>query len=155
MTDLQLPALYLGHGAPPLLDDPLWMAQLAGWAQALPRPKAVLIVSAHWQTAPMAIGATTTGVTTTLGRGGSDFSGAIVGDEALLWNKFFFSPDDRLVAVKVSQGGDGLCEGELNLFSANGKEVWIIKPELYADKHLGGDGEKALGAGDDAHQIVA
>jgi len=46
--------------------------------------------------------------------------------------------------VKVSQGGDGLCEGELNLFSADGKEVWIIKPELYADKHLGGDGEYSL-----------
>jgi 4,5-DOPA dioxygenase extradiol len=56
----QLPALYLGHGAPPLLDDPLWMAQLAGWSANLPRPKSVLIVSAHWQTAPMAIGATTT-----------------------------------------------------------------------------------------------
>ena len=55
-----LPALYLGHGAPPLLDDPLWMAQLAGWAPGLPRPTSVLIVSAHWQTAPMAIGATTT-----------------------------------------------------------------------------------------------
>jgi 4,5-DOPA dioxygenase extradiol len=55
-----LPALYLGHGAPPLLDDPLWMAQLAGWSTELPRPKAVLIVSAHWQTAPTAIGATTT-----------------------------------------------------------------------------------------------
>jgi hypothetical protein len=46
--------------------------------------------------------------------------------------------------VKVSQGGDGLCEGELNLFSADGKEVWILKPELYADKHLGGDGEYTL-----------
>jgi 4,5-DOPA dioxygenase extradiol len=55
-----LPALYLGHGAPPLLDDPLWMAQLAGWSAALPRPKAILTVSAHWQTAPMAIGATRT-----------------------------------------------------------------------------------------------
>ena len=56
----RLPALYLGHGAPPLLDDALWMAQLAGWAQALPRPRQILIVSAHWQTAPRAIGATTT-----------------------------------------------------------------------------------------------
>lgn len=43
--------------------------------------------------------------------------------------------------VKVSQGGDGLCEGELNLFSADGKEVLILKPELYADLHLGGNGE--------------
>jgi 4,5-DOPA dioxygenase extradiol len=35
------------------------MAQLNGWAAALPKPKQILIVSAHWQTAPMAIGATT------------------------------------------------------------------------------------------------
>ena len=55
-----LPALYLGHGAPPLLEDPLWMGELAGWAADLPRPRAILIVSAHWQTAPMAIGATRT-----------------------------------------------------------------------------------------------
>ncbi len=54
-----LPALYLGHGAPPLLDDPLWMGELSAWAARLPRPKAVLIVSAHWQTAPMALSATT------------------------------------------------------------------------------------------------
>ncbi len=46
--------------------------------------------------------------------------------------------------VKVSQGGDGLCTGELNLFSSDGKEVWIIKPALYADSHLGGEGEYAL-----------
>jgi len=56
----RLPALYLGHGAPPLLDDPLWMGQLAGWSANLPRPTSILMVSAHWQTAPMAIGATTT-----------------------------------------------------------------------------------------------
>jgi 4,5-DOPA dioxygenase extradiol len=55
-----LPALYLGHGAPSLLDDPLWMRELAGWAADLPKPKSILIVSAHWQTAPMAIGATRT-----------------------------------------------------------------------------------------------
>jgi 4,5-DOPA dioxygenase extradiol len=53
-----MPAIYLGHGAPPLLEDPLWMSELGGWAAALPRPIAILIVSAHWQTAPMAISAT-------------------------------------------------------------------------------------------------
>ena len=54
-----MPAIYLGHGAPPLLEDPIWMAELGGWARALPRPSSILIVSAHWQTAPMAISATT------------------------------------------------------------------------------------------------
>jgi hypothetical protein len=45
--------------------------------------------------------------------------------------------------VKVSQGGAGLCEGELDLWSGDGTEVWTLKPEMYADQHLGGDGEYA------------
>ena len=57
----RMPTLYIGHGAPPLVDDPLWVAQLAAWAKALPRPSAVLIVSAHWENAPLTIGATRTG----------------------------------------------------------------------------------------------
>lgn len=54
-----LPALYLGHGAPPLLEDGAWVSQFEAWASALRKPTAILIVSAHWQTAPMAISATT------------------------------------------------------------------------------------------------
>ncbi len=50
--------MHLGHGAPPLVDDPLWVVQLEAWARALPRPAAILIVSAHWQNAPLAIGST-------------------------------------------------------------------------------------------------
>ena len=53
-----LPAIYLGHGAPPLLDDAEWMGQLGGWSAAMPRPSSILIVSAHWQTAPIALSAT-------------------------------------------------------------------------------------------------
>jgi 4,5-DOPA dioxygenase extradiol len=56
--DGALPALYLGHGAPPLLDDDLWMNQLFGWSQTLPKPRAVLIVSAHWEHAPISISST-------------------------------------------------------------------------------------------------
>ena len=57
----RMPTLYIGHGAPPLVDDPLWVAQLAAWASALPRPKAVLMVSAHWENAPLTMGATRSG----------------------------------------------------------------------------------------------
>jgi 4,5-DOPA dioxygenase extradiol len=57
-----LPALYLGHGAPPLVDDAVWTDQLSRWAAGLPRPKAILIVSAHWESAPLTLGATDTGV---------------------------------------------------------------------------------------------
>ncbi|MCW2757808.1 MAG: extradiol ring-cleavage dioxygenase [Nocardioidaceae bacterium] len=57
-----MPALYIGHGAPPLLDDPLWSAQLRQLAGDLPRPKAILIVSAHWESAPIALSASGPGV---------------------------------------------------------------------------------------------
>ncbi|MDK1475680.1 class III extradiol ring-cleavage dioxygenase [Streptomyces sp. 549] len=58
-TAARMPVLYLSHGAPPLADDPLWTGQLASWAADLPRPRAVLMVSAHWESAPVAVGATT------------------------------------------------------------------------------------------------
>jgi 4,5-DOPA dioxygenase extradiol len=56
-SDGALPALYIGHGAPPLLDDAEWMSQLAGWALSMPKPRAVLIVSAHWEAAPLMLSA--------------------------------------------------------------------------------------------------
>ncbi|MFF8774213.1 dioxygenase [Kitasatospora sp. NPDC015120] len=56
----RMPALYLSHGAPPLADDPVWPGELAAWSAGLPRPKAILMVSAHWEEAPLALGAVTT-----------------------------------------------------------------------------------------------
>jgi 4,5-DOPA dioxygenase extradiol len=56
-TPERMPALYIGHGAPPLLDDPVWSGELASWAAALPRPQAILIVSAHWESAPVTLSA--------------------------------------------------------------------------------------------------
>ena len=53
-----LPAIYLGHGAPMLLDDDEWVGQLGAWARSMARPRQILIISAHWETAPMAISAT-------------------------------------------------------------------------------------------------
>ncbi len=57
-----MPALYIGHGAPPLLDDPVWSGQLRALAADLPRPRAILIVSAHWERAPLSLTATGPGV---------------------------------------------------------------------------------------------
>ena len=55
ITTQKMPALYIGHGAPMMLDDPLWTSQLATIAKDLPRPKAILIVSAHWESEPMTL----------------------------------------------------------------------------------------------------
>jgi 4,5-DOPA dioxygenase extradiol len=57
-TDGPLPAIYLSHGAPPVFDDPHWMRQLFSWSQSLPIPRGILIVSAHWEAAPLSLSAT-------------------------------------------------------------------------------------------------
>lgn len=53
--ETKMPALYIGHGAPMLLDDPIWSGELTQVAKDLPRPKAILIVSAHWESAPITL----------------------------------------------------------------------------------------------------
>ena len=55
-----LPTVFLSHGAPPLVDDARWVSELARLGQELPRPNAILVASAHWESAPLALGATTT-----------------------------------------------------------------------------------------------
>ncbi|QQS02643.1 MAG: dioxygenase [Austwickia sp.] len=54
-----MPTLFLSHGAPPLADDPIWPQQLAAWAGRLPRPTAILMVSAHWEERPPTLSSTT------------------------------------------------------------------------------------------------
>jgi 4,5-DOPA dioxygenase extradiol len=54
----RMPVIFLAHGAPPLLDDAGWMSELAAWAQKMPAPAAILMLSAHWEHRPVAIGAT-------------------------------------------------------------------------------------------------
>jgi 4,5-DOPA dioxygenase extradiol len=56
----RMPAIFAAHGAPILLDDATWMAELASWSRALPAPKSILMVSAHWEQRPTTLGATRT-----------------------------------------------------------------------------------------------
>ena len=50
-----MPALYIGHGAPPLLDDPVWSGAARGLGRRPAAPRAILIVSAHWESAPVSL----------------------------------------------------------------------------------------------------
>jgi 4,5-DOPA dioxygenase extradiol len=56
----RLPALFVAHGAPPLLDDASWVRELGDWSSTFARPKAILMVSAHWEERPTTLGATRT-----------------------------------------------------------------------------------------------
>jgi 4,5-DOPA dioxygenase extradiol len=50
-----MPAIFISHGAPPLFEDPDWMMDLRAWAENMPRPQGIVIVSAHWESAPIAL----------------------------------------------------------------------------------------------------
>ncbi|MGC4119692.1 MAG: class III extradiol ring-cleavage dioxygenase [Myxococcales bacterium] len=54
----RMPAIFLAHGSPLTLDDAEWMGELNAWARSLPRPASVLMLSAHWEEAPVTLGAT-------------------------------------------------------------------------------------------------
>ncbi|UCM91615.1 DODA-type extradiol aromatic ring-opening family dioxygenase [Streptomyces marincola] len=60
-SDGPLPSLFVSHGAPFTLDDPQWLGDLFDWARSMPKPRAVVIVSAHWERAPAAISAAAAG----------------------------------------------------------------------------------------------
>jgi 4,5-DOPA dioxygenase extradiol len=56
--DGALPSLYLSHGGGPMpFWRPEWLNPLHDWARALPKPKAILVVSAHWESAPLSVSA--------------------------------------------------------------------------------------------------
>ncbi len=55
--DAALPALYISHGAPPLFENAAWIDELSAWADGLPVPRGILIVSAHWEAAPLSLSA--------------------------------------------------------------------------------------------------
>ncbi|MGP9783365.1 dioxygenase [Arthrobacter sp. MYb229] len=52
------PVLFLSHGAPPLADDARWTSELADWSGAIDKPKDILMISAHWENAPVTLSAT-------------------------------------------------------------------------------------------------
>ncbi|MGV9824260.1 MULTISPECIES: dioxygenase family protein [unclassified Gordonia (in: high G+C Gram-positive bacteria)] len=54
----RMPPLFLSHGAPPLVDSARWVQQLTDLSASLDRPTAILVVSAHWEAAPLTIGST-------------------------------------------------------------------------------------------------
>ncbi len=87
----RMPALYIGHGAPPLLDDPTWSGQLAAWAGDLPRPTAILIVSAHWESAPVSL--TANGAPLVYDFGGFD---------AKYYRMTYATPDSTALAARVA-----------------------------------------------------
>lgn len=88
-----MPALYIGHGAPMLLDDALWSSELAGIAAEIEKPKAILIVSAHWEAEPITLSSPIEGTPLVY-----DFSGF----DRKFYEMNYRSPDASALAAQVS-----------------------------------------------------
>lgn len=55
-----MPTGFVGHGSPMMAFDSAKSADLRRWAEKLPKPSAILVVSAHWEEAPISLGTTST-----------------------------------------------------------------------------------------------
>jgi len=118
-----LPALFVSHGAPtfPLTDAPA-RAFLEGLAEQLPeRPRAILAVSAHWETASPAV--TTAAVNETI----HDFFGF---PEAL-YNIRYPAPGSAWLGERVA----ALLGGEVQRDPARGLDhgAWVPLSLVYPD----------------------
>lgn len=91
--DGALPALYISHGAPPLFDDGKWMRQLLDLSTSMPKPRAILVISAHWESAPLSL--TATGAATPLVY---DFGGF----DPRYYAMKYETPDASALALKVA-----------------------------------------------------
>lgn len=54
----KIPPIFISHGVPTLATDDAINAELAAWGRALPRPRGVLVISAHWQESTLTRGST-------------------------------------------------------------------------------------------------
>ncbi|HEU5043177.1 MAG TPA: class III extradiol ring-cleavage dioxygenase [Nocardioidaceae bacterium] len=115
-----MPALYIGHGAPPLLDDPVWSGQLADWARDLPRPKAILIVSAHWESAPVMLSATAPGTPLVY-----DFGGF----PQKYYEMTYETPDAGALAARVA----AMLPGDVHQHASRGLDhgAWVPLKIMY------------------------
>ena len=55
-----MPSTFVGVGGPRQMWDDPWNAQLLSWARSMPKPRAILLFSAHWAQRPLVLGATRT-----------------------------------------------------------------------------------------------
>lgn len=123
MSTSTMPALYIGHGAPPLLDDPVWSSQLSALAGDIARPKAILIVSAHWEAAPVMLSASRAPLV-------YDFGGF----DPKYYRMTYETPDASALAEQVTK----LLPGEVHQHTSRGLDhgAWVPLKIMYPDADI-------------------
>lgn len=122
----KMPALYIGHGAPMLLDDPLWTSQLSAIAANLPKPKAILIVSAHWESEPVTLSSPDAGTPLIYDFGGFD---------PKYYRMTYETPDASWLATEVAKL---MPDNETVLQASRGLDhgAWVPLKVMYPDGEI-------------------
>jgi 4,5-DOPA dioxygenase extradiol len=122
----KMPALYIGHGAPMLLDDALWTSQLQAIAAKIEKPKAILIVSAHWESAPITLSNAQASTPLVY-----DFSGF----DRKFYEMTYNSPDATALAAKIAAI---MPKGETVHQSQRGLDhgAWVPLRAMYPDADI-------------------
>jgi 4,5-DOPA dioxygenase extradiol len=122
----KMPALYIGHGAPMLLDDALWTSQLQAIAAKIEKPKAILIVSAHWESAPITLSNAQASTPLVY-----DFSGF----DRKFYGMTYNSPDATALAAKIAAI---MPKGETVHQSQRGLDhgAWVPLRVMYPDADI-------------------
>jgi len=122
----KMPALYIGHGAPMLLDDALWTSQLQAIAAKIEKPKAILIVSAHWESAPITLSNAQANTPLVY-----DFSGF----DRKFYEMTYNSPDATALASKIAAI---MPKGETVHQSQRGLDhgAWVPLRVMYPDADI-------------------
>ena len=116
-ADGPMPALFLGHGAPRTFENRSWMGELHDWAHRLPRPTAILIVSAHWESAPLAIS----------GSGATDLVYDFGGFDPMYYRMRYDTPDAGGLARRL----DRLLPGLENTGRGLDHGAWVPLKVMY------------------------
>ena len=123
---MKMPALYIGHGAPMLLDDALWTSQLQAIAAKIEKPKAIVIVSAHWESAPITLSNAQANTPLVY-----DFSGF----DRKFYEMTYNSPDATALAAKIAAI---MPKGETVHQSQRGLDhgAWVPLRVMYPDADI-------------------
>jgi 4,5-DOPA dioxygenase extradiol len=126
MTE-RMPTLYIGHGAPPLLDDPVWSSELITLAADLPRPKAILVVSAHWESAPLSLSATAAATPLVYDFGGFD-------ERYYRWE--YKTPDASVLARTVTSTFSGVTDVHQHASRGLDHGAWVPISIMYPEADI-------------------
>lgn len=125
----RMPALFLGHGSPMnALDDNTYTRVWESLAARLPRPKAILVISAHWLTRGTAVTAMSAPKTI------HDFGGF----PQALFDLRYPAPGDPVLASRIAELLTPFTEAAVQLDQDWGLDhgSWSVLAKMYPDASI-------------------